>query len=716
MNELLKQLGLDPSIDKKLLLTELKYMRNEALQSKRKLRVRKSGTDWDARVKKIDQAIALLNASEASSQPSTKEQAKPSKPQKKGLFAVVERESSSASSPAIPDDLFLENEPMPTQPAQKGLFAMLRSQQSTSANIETSHEVYRQAPSESNPATKSNRHDENDMLPELTANSPPAIIQQEFANMYGMENVQEQLTKLYYLQQFKQRRQKQLSLKSDDISCNVILYGNPGTGKTTVARIIGKVLHSLGVIKGTSFIEVDRSGIVAEYMGGTEANMRNILNSVGNGVLFIDEAYSLYNPADQQDTGKIAIDILMKDMEDHKGQYAVILAGYKIPMMKMLSSINPGFRSRFPHVIEIGDYSTDDLLGIAEKMAVAQRFRFGEDVRERIRKLIERERLDDSFGNARYVRSLLDDAQANMARRLSVKKNVDADDLTLLTLEDFPKPLEVSDMLDELMDEFHNLVGLKRVKEEVDLLMSHLQVQEEAERRGLPIRDRIGSLHMIFRGNPGTGKTTVARLIGRMLGAMGVLKRSDVFVECTRADLVGKWQGHTATLVKDKVKSALGGVLFIDEAYTLIQGDNDTFGKEALDVLVTEMENNRDRIVVIFAGYSKQLDDLLARNPGLSSRFPIDIEFDDYSNNELMWIFESLLDTAKINCSDDVLDAVFELIVKWSGYEEFGNARGVRNIFERVVRNRDHRLAQMMNNGERIDDREFFCLDVQDVF
>ena len=716
MNELLKRLGLDPNTDKKFLLIELKYMRNEALQSKRKFRLRKSGTDWDAYIKQIDQAIALLIASDVSSRPSANEQTKPSQSQKKGLFAVIKRESGSVSPSSMPSDLVLKNEPTPTQPAQKGLFAMLRSQQNIPATLGITHEANSWELTASNPETSSNRHNEESLISEQKSNSLPAILQREFANLYGMENVKEQLTKLYYLQQLKQKRKEQLSLESEDISCNVILYGNPGTGKTTIARVIGKVLYSLGVIKGTSFIEVDRSRIVSEYMGGTEANMRNILNSVGNGVLFIDEAYSLYNPGNQQDTGKIAIDILMKDMEDHKGQYAVILAGYKIPMMKMMSSINPGFCSRFPHVIEIGDYSTDELLAIAEKMAMVQRFRFGEDVKERIRKLIERERLDDSFGNARYVRSLLDDAQANMARRLSAKKNVDTNDLTLLTLDDFPKPLEISDKLYALMDEFHNLVGLRRVKEEVDLLMSHLQVQQEAERRGLPMRDRIGSLHMIFRGNPGTGKTTVARLIGRMLGAMGILKRSDVFVECTRADLVGKWQGHTATLVKDKIKSALGGVLFIDEAYTLIQDDNDTFGKEALDVLVTEMENNRDRLVVIFAGYSKQIDDLLARNPGLSSRFPIDIEFDDYSNNELMWIFESMLETAKISCSDDVLDAVFALIVKWSGYKEFGNSRGVRNIFERVVRNRDYRLAQMMNHGARIDDHEFFCLKVQDVF
>lgn len=240
-----------------------------------------------------------------------------------------------------------------------------------------------------------------------------------FDGIIGMESVKDQLERMYKRFRIDAIRAKQLGLDSGKQGYYFIISGNPGTGKTTVARIIGDMLHDLGLLSGDTFVEVDRGKMVGQYIGQTAIKTEEVIRSARGGTLFIDEAYSLYRKDDDKDFGTEAIDTLLKDMEDHRGEYCCILAGYDDRMDDMIKNANPGLSSRFDHKIKIDDYSSDELLDILVTMAEKKYFYIRSDaedlIRDLFRKLIEKE----NFANARSARKMLDEAIESQAIRLS---------------------------------------------------------------------------------------------------------------------------------------------------------------------------------------------------------------------------------------------------------------------------------------------------------
>lgn len=545
----------------------------------------------------------------------------------------------------------------------------------------------------------------------------PAIIREAFAGLVGMESVKKELISFYNIARLEKLREQKLGLaKNTSRAYNFVLYGNPGTGKTTVARIIGKVLYALGIRENDNFMEVDRSQLVSQYIGETAIQVQKTLKEIKGGTLFIDEAYNLYKKGDEKDFGKEAIDTLLKDMEDHRSDYSVIMAGYRMPMMDMLNHANPGFRSRFTYHINIPDYSDEELLTIADNIAESHNYKIEEKGYEAIKKRIDKERIDETFGNARFIRTVIDEAEAHLANRLAKMSNFTQDDLITLRAEDIFPEEDQGKGLEVLLGELDNLIGLHDVKETVQTLLDTISVQKDMEELGISTGNDIGTLHMSFKGNAGTGKTTVARLLGKILGEMGVLKRGDVFVEVKREDLVGQYQGHTATKVKDVVRSAMGGVLFIDEAYALVNGDGDSFGKEAVNALVAEMENHRDSLVVIFAGYTSDIDRFLAENQGLRSRVTRDLFFEDYSLDEMVQMFRKLVQDGGFRMEDELdADVAALLDAKIQETADFGNGRGVRNVFEKVKTNRARRISAAKRNGASLSKDDYITIVKEDL-
>ncbi|MEK9137107.1 MAG: AAA family ATPase [Bacteroidota bacterium] len=248
--------------------------------------------------------------------------------------------------------------------------------------------------------------------------------------------------------------------------------------------------------------------------------------------------------------------------------------------------------------------------------------------------------------------------------------------------------------IDTLTKQLDVLVGLRRVKEEVRRLLQFVRIQGMRRQRGIS-HTRM-SLHSVFYGNPGTGKTTVARLYGRMLCAMGLLSRGHL-IETDRAGLVGNYVGQTATRTDEKVKEALGGVLFIDEAYSLSKGENVQwdYGSEAIQILVKRMEDYREDLVVIVAGYPEPMQRFLASNEGLRSRFSTYIYYDDYTPPEMLEIFRLFCGQENYEPTEDALQLVLAAVqYNYSNRDAtFGNARFVRNLFEIVIKNQALRVG-----------------------
>jgi SpoVK/Ycf46/Vps4 family AAA+-type ATPase len=268
------------------------------------------------------------------------------------------------------------------------------------------------------------------------------------------------------------------------------------------------------------------------------------------------------------------------------------------------------------------------------------------------------------------------------------------------------KPLFNTNSINQ--NNINSIIGLEKVKKEIIEILNSVKINEARVQDGLP---RIPqTLHFVFQGEPGTGKTHVARVLSNGLKEIGLLAKGHL-VEADRAKLVGQWQGHTALKVSEVCQSALGGVLFIDEAYSLNWGSGDSFGQEAVDTLIKHMEDNRDNLVVIIAGYSQEIGNFLNTNPGLKSRFTRFIEFPNYSIRELCNIFRHMINRHGLYMSDDAKAKIFDIFsILTKRNSDFGNARGVRNVSERLFSIQAQRLSELSD----ISKENFVRLEIVD--
>ncbi|KOP82375.1 AAA family ATPase [Cytobacillus solani] len=526
---------------------------------------------------------------------------------------------------------------------------------------------------------------------------------EELEGMIGLDHVKKRVNDYYrFLTYQKERKILGFQVK-DEMSLNMVLTGNPGTGKTTIARLLAKIFHELGVLPREEVVEADRSQLVGSFVGQTEENVRTMVEKARGGVLFIDEAYSLKRDGQSgNDFGQTAIDTLVSLMTgpEYGGKFAVILAGYPDEMRQFLDA-NPGLRSRFPQSnhIQLPDYSNVELIGIAEKLAIENDYVMTDDAKLELEKRIEKERVDDTFGNARTVQDLVLAAIFKKGSQSSMDKHILT--YTLLEKEDFEEIESEKEM--NPREQLDQLIGLELIKNEVKILISFVKMQKIRREKGLPVVPI--QLHSVFTGNPGTGKTTVAKIFAELLKECGVLKRGHLVVT-SRADFVAGYVGQTAIKTKKMIREALGGVLFIDEAYSLLSASQGDFGKEVVNTLVDEMTKHNENLVVILAGYPKEMDELLKSNPGLKSRFKKFFQFNDYSNEELLQIIINYASHYQYHLTSDALTYLKDVLGKITIN---GNGRFATNVTDEAIQTQALRLMtedKVNNRLEKVDHLE----------
>lgn len=478
------------------------------------------------------------------------------------------------------------------------------------------------------------------------------------------------------------------------------------THNTTVARIVTKLLFDFGYIQENRIIEVDGDYLKSPYQGQTGERVNAIVDYAMGGVLFIDEAYLLYDQ--RGGAAAEATGVLLKAMEDKRDNLVMILAGYEDGMERLVAS-NEGFTSRVRHKIRFTDYDTEALLDIFDFFLgkLSGNWSIEDGCRPILEKLFDDERKSPGFGNARAVRNALD-ALLDIHADRSTKGENEPGTQTTLTVGDVESYYEMRRK--QIADEGHAFLASKHIDESI-ITLSDLKSRTrdgsadpdaDLEKMiGLErVKDEMKQLdaqqafygggqvtgHMAFVGPPGTGKTECARIVTGKLYKMGYI-RENRYLSVTGDFLRGSYIGHTGKRTEAVIEYARGMVLFIDEAYLLYsQKHDDSFGAEALGVLVEAMEKYRGDLVVIFAGYTTPMQELFDGNPGVASRVSTVLHFESYTPKQLCKIFQLMAFERGFKVDSKFWQPLANYIAPLTRAEDFGNARFARELCDKIIK------------------------------
>ena len=526
---------------------------------------------------------------------------------------------------------------------------------------------------------------------------------EELQNLVGLEAVKKEIDTLIGMVDYNKQRVSR-GEPPQQLVLHSLFMGNPGTGKTTVARLMGKILFERGALFGDTFkfVEVSESDLLSGYVNQTTTQTLAKLEEARGGVLFIDEAYSL-DKKSTNDTGKEAITTILKYMEDHKNEIMIIFAGYTKEMEQFLQ-INPGLTSRVPNRLNFEDYTPEQIVQMGIKGLQKNRYEIA-DVEYYTRKVTLEYNRSLDRSNARWIRNFNEKIIKQLIARVIAEKS---EEISLITNADIDAVLEIGKYQDngtkkDAWEELHQLIGLHKVKEQVEDFIAQAEMNHKREQEGFATSTT--TLHSLFLGNPGTGKTTVARIVAELLYQKGLIATNKL-IEVSRGDLIGGYQGQTAIKTREHLQAALGGVLFIDEAYSLKHGSSDNFGQEAIDEILKFMEDHRQDMVVIFAGYHKEMAEFLESNSGLKSRVPTTFDFEDYSPDEIAQIGEFILQGQGYQYDAES----YRVAVKeaYATTDDHSNGRWIRNFNQKL-------LAHMSRRVTKDESSDFNTITIEDL-
>ncbi|KAG6854527.1 hypothetical protein C0991_005439 [Blastosporella zonata] len=508
--------------------------------------------------------------------------------------------------------------------------------------------------------------------------------------MTGLERVKEQVLTNKAVIETKKRQGSSVE------RLNVVLLGNPGTGKTTVARSYGKLLASLQAIPGDAWVETTGSRLANDGVAGIKTQLDQVKNA-GGGTVFVDEAYQLTSEHNFQ--GKQVLDFLLAEMENNVGTIIFIFAGYRKEMETFFEH-NPGLISRVPFQFQFDDYTDSELLHMF-KGRVDFQFQGKGKVEGGIDGLYARiaiRRLGNGrgragFGNARALQNMVDQVLRRQAKRLLEERNTGQlpDDFLICGTDLIgPDPSKARSQ-SASWKKLQNLIGLKAVKESVNNLIDLVDENYQRELRERKPFDV--SLNRVFIGSPGTGKTTVASLYGQILADLGLLSKGEVMVK-NPSDFIGSVLGESETKTKAILATSIGKVLIIDEAYMLYGGSggvgksNDIYKTAVIDTLVAEIQSvpGDDRCVLLL-GYKDQMLEMFQNvNPGLQRRFALEdaINFEDFDDEQLLQILELKLKAQDISATQAAKIVAIEMLGRLRNRPNFGNAGEVENLITKA--------------------------------
>lgn len=517
-------------------------------------------------------------------------------------------------------------------------------------------------------------------------------------NIIGLEKAKKELEKQvsFICEQYK--------IENKNLNSNMIFIGNAGTGKRLAAQYFATLCKEKKVTKDTRIITYDCRDTVEDPLEEIE---RIAAHAAKGGILYLEHFHVgvRINPM-------ALVQMVRKLAQTNQGSMIIILSGYVEGMKKVLKDY-PEIESYFSTKIEFPDYSKNELSSIFKQICEKDGITISEDAEKALDKCLVKiiSRRGEYWGNVESLHALYRDAIKNMVARMRDAEKQER----CLCVSDFIGDDDLMEM--DPNEELNELIGLTGIKAKVMEQANLIRMEEERKKRGGKVVARQ-SRHMVFTGNAGTGKTTVARIIARIYYKYGIISNPKV-VEVDRATLVGQYIGHTEKNTLEKIEQAKGGILFVDEAYALAgrKGMVRDFGEEAITTILKAMEDMRDDLIVIVAGYKNEMEEFISSNEGLRSRFPIYIDFPDYSASEMVRIFLYFCNKDGYEVDINAMDSLQESMQKLEGTKGkgFGNARSVRNQYEQVQRNMANRLAKLMQEGANADSLDFTTIMAEDI-